>query len=263
MLNSSNMENKVDKRYIDEKYFIRQKIYSDEKSQLKKYSELVIGKTSLISLLKYELIIGIFGSIPGALGLILRKWFYPSLFKKIGKGVIFGKNLSIRHPDKIVLGDNVFLDNFALLDGRGSGDEGLTIGDNTIVGRGVIMHSKVGPISIGNNCSIGSYSFISSQGGVRIGNWVQIAGGCKISGGLFEPDNSPDNPVPYRRYSKGRIEIGSKCFLGGSVQITDGISIGAGSMIGAGSIVMSNVPENSIFMPRPGMVIGKTDSEVA
>jgi serine acetyltransferase len=32
-------------------------------------------------------------------------------------------------------------------------------------------------------------------------------------------------------------------------------------MIGAGSIVMSNVPENSIFMPRPGMVIGKTDSE--
>ena len=64
---------------------------------------------------------------------------------------------------------------------------------------------------------------------------------------------------PVSRHSKGPIEIGAKCVIGGSVQITDGVSIGTGSMIGTGSIVMSNIPENSIYMPKPGMIIGKTN----
>lgn len=244
---------------LDEKDFIRQRIFSSKSSQYKKYSELVIGNTSMISLLKHEIITGVFGSIPGALGLVLRKWFYPSLFKKVGGGVIFGRNLTIRHPDKITLGENVIIDDYALLDGRGSGDEGVTIGDHTIIGRSVTIHSKVGPITIGSNCNIGATSIIVAQGGVKIEKWVQIAGGCKISGGLFKPDNSENNPFPYSRYSKGPIEIGSKCFIGGSVQITDGVSIGTGSMIGTGSIVMSNIPENSIYMPKPGMIIGKSN----
>lgn len=246
-------------RDLDENDFIRQKIYSSKKSQLEKYAELVIGSTSFSSLIKYEIITALFGPIPGALGLILRKWFYPSLFKKIGKGIIFGRDLTIRHPDKITLGENVVIDDYTLLDGRGAGDEGVTIGDHTIIGRNVIIHSKVGPIAIASNCNIGTFSVIVAQGGVKIGKWVQIAGGCKISGGLFKTDNSENNPFPYSRYSKGPIEIGSKCFIGSSVQITDGVSIGSGSMIGSGSIVMSNIPENSIYMPKPGMIIGKTN----
>ena len=50
---------------------------------------------------------------------------------------------------------------------------------------------------------------------------------------------------------QGPYEIGSECFTGGSVQITDAVSIGAGSMNGIGSAVMSNIPANYIYMPKP------------
>jgi acetyltransferase-like isoleucine patch superfamily enzyme len=49
--------------------------------------------------------------------------------------------------------------------------------------------------------------------------------------------------------------------LGGSVQVTDGVTIGSCCMIGTGAIVMADIPEYSVYMPRPGMIMGKTTRE--
>ena len=245
---------------LDEKDFIRQKIFSGKSSQFKKYSELMIGSRSLSALIFFEIITGILGFLPGAVGLILRKVLYPFLFKRVGKGVIFGKNLTIRHPDKITLGDNVVIDDFALLDGRGSGNDGVFIGENTIIGRNSIIQSKIGPIKVGNNCNIGTNTVLVAQGGITIGDWAQIAGGCKISGGLFKSKkNIVTAEFPFIRFSKGPISIGEKSFLGGSVQVIDGVTIGKNCMIGTGSVIMNNIPDFSIYMPKPGMIIGKIE----
>ncbi len=251
----------MEKHDLDESRFVREKMFDEGQSQLKKYAAFVIGKYRFFSLLKYELITSLLGPLPGALGLFLRKKFYPLLFKKIGQGVVFGRGVTIRHADKISLGDRVIIDDYAFIDGRGSGEEGLSIGKESIVGRYAVILSKVGGISIGSHCNIGAFTNIVAQGGVQIEDWVQIAGGCKISGGLFKFHLTEKDEVGFSRYTKGKIVIQERSYLGGNTLVMDGVTIGRGCMTGAGSVVMQNIPEFSIYMPKPGMILGKTISK--
>ena len=246
---------------LDKDKFIREKMFEDSSSPLRKYMRLVIGRESIPGLLKYELVTCLLGPLPGALGLALRKIFYPCLFPKIGKGVVFGRNVTIRNPQAIELGDNVIIDDYALLDGRVPGEDGIRIGDKCIIGRHATLTAKSGPIVIGDNCSIGASSVISSQGGIFIEDWVQMAGECKIVGGLFTFDDSAQNTWKFQRHSKGSIRIGEHCFIGGGAMVVDDVTVGRCSMVGSGSIVVQSLPDYSTFVPRPGMIIGKTNQQ--
>jgi len=243
---------------LDESNFVRQRLFGNANPKWRQYASFVITDPSVMRLIGYEIRTGLFGSIPGALGLILRRRFLAKLFKSVGTNLVIGRNVTIRHGGNIRLGNNVVLDDGCLIDGRGAGEDGLVIGDNTIVGRHAVVHSKLGRIRIGANCNIGSFSVITAQGGIEIGDWVQIAGNCKLSGGRFKLRRDLDGGVPFTRYSEGPIRIGDYSLLGGSVQITDGVSIGTHCVVGAGAIVMNDVRDNSVFMPRPGMIIGST-----
>ena len=55
---------------------------------------------SLWFLIKYELIMLFSQNIPGALGVMLRKWLYPCLLAQSGKGCLFGRGVTLRHPGK-------------------------------------------------------------------------------------------------------------------------------------------------------------------
>ena len=87
-------------RKLEEQHFIRHMLYRGRKSAIVRYKELVLGNVSTWQLIKYELITLLFGSISGALGLTLRSVFFRYLFREVGHGVLFGRNLVIRHPDK-------------------------------------------------------------------------------------------------------------------------------------------------------------------
>ena len=121
---------------LDKSNFIRHKLFDEETSSWKRYAILVVGEPSLWKLAKYELITFFLGPVPGAVGLALRKVFYPSLFRQSGAGVVFGRSLVIRNADKITLGDGVVIDDYTLLDARGSGEEGILIGDKVIINPG-------------------------------------------------------------------------------------------------------------------------------
>ena len=241
------------KRHLDTKSFIRHKLFDEKKSDLKKYAELVIGEMSFFKLLKYELFMCFLGPIPGALGLLLRKILYRSLFKKAGRGIVIGRSVVIRHPDKISFGDRVVIDDYALIDARGAGDEGIVIGDDVIINRGVLIQSKVGPIRIGSGTNIGSGTVIVAQGGVEIGELVNIAGGCEISGGAYYTERD-DTLREHRKFTTGPIRIDQKCRLGMRVIILDGVHLEEGCIVGAGSIVVKDLPEYSVSAGVPAVV---------
>jgi acetyltransferase-like isoleucine patch superfamily enzyme len=67
----------------------------------------------------------------------------------------------------------------------------------------------------------------------------------------------PDG-VPFRRLSTGPVSIGEGCFLGPGVIVSDGACIGKFSVIGPGAVVLSNIPDYSVYMARPGMFMGST-----
>jgi len=89
---------------------LQQSLLSAKKSALAKYRDLVVGRGGFFALLKFELITCLFGSMPGALGLLMRKIFFKKLLGKCGRGVVFGRGVVLRHPHKISIGSNVVID---------------------------------------------------------------------------------------------------------------------------------------------------------
>jgi acetyltransferase-like isoleucine patch superfamily enzyme len=213
-------------------------------------------------LLEYELLTFLLGPLPGAIGLLLRKVFYPWLFRRIGRGVIFGRSVIIRNPDRIVLGDRVVIDDYVVLDGGG---EGLRIGDEVIVNRGALIHAKAGPIRIGSRCDIGAETTIISQGSNVIEEMVSIGGGCKIGGDLvqIQNDSAPQgrmdpNDFVLRgqvRSSKGSIRIGAKSALEENVTVLDGATIGSECVVGASAVIHGQIPDRSVVAPEERLVV--------
>ena len=147
----------------------QEQLFAQGTSARQKYTALVVGREGLAALLAYELIVTFTQSLPGALGLVLRKTFYPMLLGSCGRNVVFGQNVSIRHPHKIHIGDNVVVDDHCLLDAKGSSNDGIRIASGVFIGRNSILSCKNGDIELATGANIGFNCEIFSASRVRVG----------------------------------------------------------------------------------------------
>ena len=85
---------------------IQKELTAGEGSLAGKYVAIFPGRKGLWNLLKYEFITAFIAGMRGALGHFLRKVFFPRIFKEVGKGCAFGRNITFRHPHKISVGAN-------------------------------------------------------------------------------------------------------------------------------------------------------------
>ena len=233
---------------------IREKL-SGNQAPLKNYIDLTVGGTGFLNFIKYEFLTCLFGFIPGGIGYYLRKKFYPLLLKRTGNGLIIGRNVVIRHPSNIELGDNVTIDDNCVIDGRGAGPEGVILEDNVMINRNCMILAKAGHIRFGRRTSIGCNSVVVSMDGVELGEAVLIAGGCYISAGSYGFDDINEFVMDQKAYSAGPIRIGSGAWLGTRVTVLDGVSIGKGAIIGACALVNKNIPENAVAYGVPVKVV--------
>lgn len=246
---------KIAKDKPSEKTELQATLTDDKKSALQKYQELAVGSSSLITLIQYEFLTTVIGSLPGAIGLALRKKFYKSLFGNVGRNVIFGKSLTIRHPHKIYIGDNVVIDDYAVLDAKGTDNQGIVMGDNVLIGRNTVISCKNGNITIGDNTNIAMNCFIQSAKTVTIGKNVLFAAyGYVIGGGDHETERTDIPIIAQGQIVKG-ITIGDNCWMGAGVKVLDGITIENDSIIGAGAVVSRSIPEFSIAVGVPAKIL--------
>jgi acetyltransferase-like isoleucine patch superfamily enzyme len=236
---------------------LAQQLNQDGESALARYQDKVLGSRKLLSLLHYELLILSFGSLAGALGYVCRKKFYPKLFKQVGKGVIFGKNLGLRHPNRIALGDRVAIDDDTLLDAGSSKGDGITLGNDIIISRNCVIQAKTATVTIGNSTDIGCNTVITSSGGISIGSSVLIAGNCYIGGGRYRTDRVDIPMMEQGLYTKGPVIIGNDVWLGAGAIVLDGVQIGQGCVVGAGAVVTKNLPDYAIAVGTPAKVIAQ------
>lgn len=227
-------------------------IGGDRRSAVQKYQEFFVGSTDLGLLVRYELAQLFARSIPGAAGYVLRKMLMLPLFQRVGDGVQIGNDVSVRHPGKIAIGARSAIDDLCLLDARGVDKGEFAIGSDVIVSRGCTLVAKTdhGFIEIGDHSTIGKQCVLSSSGGIRIGEWVNIAGTCYIGGGRYRNDRTD---VPMKKqgvYTKGPVVIGNDCWLGANVCVLDGVTIGRGSIVGAGAVVHKDVPAYTIVTSK-------------
>lgn len=253
----SNMEpqNNTDKAKANMKFSA---VFADtSKSSAQKYRNLYYGNVSFGQVLWAELVVTLVGGMQGALGLWLRSKLYPSLFKSCGRGVVFGKNMTIRHPAKISIGDNVVLDDNSVVDAKGETNKGIVIGNNVFIGRNSIVYCKDGDteirdrVSIASDCTIMSAYRITIKEDVMIGGYTYI-----LSGGDYDYANKEilfwdKGGAP----SRGELTIGHNCWIGARVTILDAASIGDNCVIGASSLVNKPVPSNSLAYGVPAKVM--------
>lgn len=231
---------------------------SGQGSALEKYRTFFVGRPGLGPLLRYELAMMVAAGTRGALGFALRKALFPKLFSACGSGVNFGRNLSLRCPGWITLGDHVTIDDGCALDARGTQGTGdFTIGARTLVARDTVMVVKQGWLKIGADCSIGSQSTLSAVSGLEIGDHAIIAGQCYIGGARYRTALGAGPMVTQGLQTKGPVILEEDVWVGAGVRIIDGVRVGRGAILAAGAVVTSDVPENTIFGGVPARQISE------
>jgi acetyltransferase-like isoleucine patch superfamily enzyme len=229
---------------------------NDERgSVLMKYEKIFIGKNKTADFLRYELISALSGPFPGAIGLLLRKLSFPYIFGRVGKGAVWGRNIALRHPSKIKVGDRTAVDDECLLDARGAGDEGITIGSDVLIARATIIQAKAAPITIGDRCVISSQCQLSSAGGIVLGKSVMVGGQSYIGGGRYHTEDRSIPIMDQGLYSFGPVVIEDDVWMGAGVTVLDGVRIGTGSVIGSGAVIREDVPPYTVVTPYQKLVM--------
>jgi acetyltransferase-like isoleucine patch superfamily enzyme len=230
----------------------QKKLLDRKTSRMDKYALLFLGKKSRWGLLKFELTILLFSWVPGALGLFLRGTFYPRLLGRVGRGVVFGQGVTLRHPHKIRIGENSVIDDYSVLDAKGESNDGISIGANAYVGRNSILSCKEGSIHLDDYCNVSANCMILSETEVSLGKYCFLAGNCYLVAGGNHSFDKVSVPIMFQpSYSKGGIKIGEDVWLGAGAIVLDGVEIGRGSVVGAGSVLTKSLPENSIAVGSP------------
>jgi acetyltransferase-like isoleucine patch superfamily enzyme len=236
---------------------------SDTKtSSLAKYQDLVVGSRSLLRLILYETVLLCTSWVPGALGLVLRKVAYPWLLGSVGRNVVFGQGVVLRHPHKIHLGDDVVVDDLVVLDAKGTSNRGIRLGAGVFLGRGTILSCKDGDITLGDHVNIGFNSEIFSGSDVTVGRYGLFAAYTYLVGGGHEFERADVPVVEQERRSRG-IRLGDNVWLGAGAKVMDGVSIEGGVVVGAGAVVTQDLPANAVAVGVPARVVRTREAGAA
>lgn len=173
---------------------------------------------------------------------LYRIWFtccYKGVFQKLGAGA------SVFRPFRV------------------DGGKGISLGDKTIFQRGAWLYccgidGRPASLVIGADCVFGYNNHITAVRDVVIGDCVLTANNVYISDNLhgYEDTTKPimHQPVRFKR----DVVIGSGSWIGENACII-GAHVGKNCVIGANAVVTSDIPDYSVAVGVPAVVIKRFD----
>lgn len=122
-------------------------------------------------------------------------------------------------------------------------------------------------ISIGKDVQINDYVHIGAVGSITIGDNVLMASKIYISdhnhGSYDELISDHPMSIPLDRKAICRpVVIGDNVWLGESVCVLPGVTIGEGCVVGALSVVTKSIPPYSIAVGSPAKVVKEYDFQI-
>jgi len=145
------------------------------------------------------------------------------------------------------------------------GHHNISIGKGTLISKHIVLtafekrnNQQFQPyIEIGQSCIMGEYMHITAVGNIRIGNNVLTGRYCLITDNSHGVINKEEMSIPPidRILTHKDVSIGNNVWLGDSVRILPGVSIGDGCVIGTGSVVTKDIPSYCVAAGVPARII--------
>ncbi len=165
-------------------------------------------------------------------------------------------------PNSIISGQHAFKRFFC------QKGKGLTLGDHCTMDAVQFAIGESGQVRIGNYCYFSNVVLLCELE-LRIGNYVIIGWNTTITDADFHPIQPAQRIVDAIACSptgKGQVRpilkqepvvIEDDVWIGPSVTILKGITIGAGAFIEPGSVVTGDIPSQSRVIGNPARIVGK------
>ena len=189
----------------------------------------------------------------------LRGLMYRLCIGSVKGSLFIGKNVAIRYPKKLHLGNQVIIEDGAEINCLAS--NGMHLGDRVSIGKYAIVRpsniygGSIGEgLVMGNNSNIGPYNYIGCSGKITIGDNVMLAPRVSIYAENHVFDN-PNITIKAQGVSKMEVVIEDDCWIAANAVILAGVTIGKGSVVAAGSVVNEDVPAFSVVAGVPARVI--------
>jgi acetyltransferase-like isoleucine patch superfamily enzyme len=238
-----------------EKPTFHSKLVTARKTPLQSYIDLTVGNAGPKAFMIYETVTFLFSSMPGGLGLLIRKKLYPFILGQSSPGLVIARNTTLRNPGKIQIGRNVTIDENVLIDALGG--SGVRLEEGVVVNRNATLKAKTGSIKLGKQTNVGGGSVIVSYKGVEIGESVLIAGGVSINDGGYNTAASNRTMMEQGVQSSNPIIIKNDVWIATGAIILGGVTIGNHAVIGAGAVVTKDVSDDEIVAGVPARLIRK------
>ncbi len=207
-----------------------------------------------------QLLGGLVGWIPTVIGIGLRSLLYRPMVHMAGV-VAIENGVRLRFADQIHLGSGVYLDQAVYLHACPGG---ITIGDNSYVMHGSILHVynfrnlPHAFIRIGQDSLIGEYNVLRGQGGIAVGDRVYTGPLVQMLA-VDHVYSDPARPIIEQGITAEGIVVEDDVWIGAGAVITDGIRIGRGSVVAAGAVVTKDVPPSTVVGGVPARPIKKIE----
>lgn len=165
-----------------------------------------------------------------------RLWYNQRRLGGCGQGVYFDRAVRLlRYPGNIFLGDNVVV------------KEGVQI----------CPCNPKAAIHIGDNTTVGYYTFIFSSGQISIGD------DCLIAPFVYIVDSDHgirrDQRINQQSNLIAPVKIGSDVWLATGAKILKGVTIGNGAIVAAGAVVKEDVAPYKIVGGIPARELGERE----
>jgi acetyltransferase-like isoleucine patch superfamily enzyme len=101
---------------------------------------------------------------------------------------------------------------------------------------------------VGENTKIDKDVYLDNRAGIRLGNQVSIAHGCRI----YSRGHAFDSPI-FESWG-AYIDIGDYSVLCANTQIMPGVSVGEGAVVLPGSVVYDDVEPYAVVGGNPAVI---------
>jgi galactoside O-acetyltransferase len=172
---------------------------------------------------------------------------YLSLDKIIKMGItILGENIKISkyariyNPKKLILHNNIRIDDFVIFSGNGN-------------------------IEIKNYVHVGSYSSISSSKNIVLSNYSGLSSGVRLFGSTDDYSGNymtnPTVPKDFTNVKMSDIILEEHVIIGANTVVLPGVLLKEGCAIGANSLVNKSTEKWKIYAGNPAKEIGERNKK--